>query len=99
MSRYVLTALAMADVNEIVEYIRKDNPQAVLRTVRRLRDTMRRLAQSPELGHLRQDLAAEPLCFFPVYSYLIVYCPAPRPLEIIRVLHAARDLESILKKP
>jgi antitoxin ParD1/3/4/toxin ParE1/3/4 len=99
MSRYVLTPLAMADVDEIVQYIQADNPRAALRTVRKLRDAMRQLARTPGMGHLRQDLADEPLRFFPVYSCLIVYRPDTRPLEMIRVLHASRDLKSILKKP
>ena len=34
--------------------------------------------------------------FFLVYSYLIVYRHETKPLQIIRVLHAARDVQSIL---
>jgi antitoxin ParD1/3/4/toxin ParE1/3/4 len=35
--------------------------------------------------------------FWPVYSYLIVYSPDTRPLEIVRVLHGARDIAPILE--
>jgi plasmid stabilization system protein ParE len=34
--------------------------------------------------------------FFLVYSYLIVYRHEAKPLQIVRVLHAARDVQSIL---
>lgn len=54
------------------------------------------LAQSPGLGHTRDDLTSLPLRFWPVFSYLIVYDPARRPIEIVRVLHGARDLRRIL---
>jgi antitoxin ParD1/3/4/toxin ParE1/3/4 len=36
--------------------------------------------------------------FWAVYSYLIVYDPASRPLTIVAVLHGARDVERLLKQ-
>ena len=48
------------------------------------------------MGHLREDLAREPLRFWPVYSYLIIYRPDSRSLEIVRVLHGARDVKNLL---
>ena len=59
---------------------------------------MRRLAETPGLGHVREDLAAiDPaLRFWPVYSYLIVYRAETAPLEVVRVLHGARDVRRIL---
>jgi plasmid stabilization system protein ParE len=43
---------------------------------------MRKLAEYPGMGHLREDLADEPLRFWPLYSYLIIYRAAARPIEI-----------------
>ena len=60
---------------------------------------MRRLAEFPRTGHFREDLADKSLRFWPVYSYLIVYRPESRPLQIIRVLHGARDVRRILESP
>lgn len=51
-----------------------------------------RLAQMPGMG-LREDLTDEPLRFWPVYSYLIIYRPETQPLEIVRILHGARSKE------
>lgn len=96
MSRFVLTPAARADLEEIVDFIREDNPDAARRVLRELRDSMRKLAGLPEMGHFRRDLCDEPLRFWSVYSYLIVYRPETRPLEILRVLHSARDVQSIL---
>jgi antitoxin ParD1/3/4/toxin ParE1/3/4 len=56
------------------------------------------LASNPESGHLRQDLTPLPVKFWPVFSYLIVYDPAARPVAIVRVLHGRRDVESILRR-
>lgn len=57
---------------------------------------MKNLAKSPGIGHLREDLADRRHRFFLKYSYLIVYRYETIPLQIIRVLHATRDIQSIL---
>jgi antitoxin ParD1/3/4/toxin ParE1/3/4 len=57
---------------------------------------MVRLAKNPGLGHWREDLTDKRHRFFLVYSYLIVYRHETKPLQIIRVLHAARNVQSIL---
>jgi plasmid stabilization system protein ParE len=36
------------------------------------------------------------LRFWTVYSYLIIYRAEARPLEIVRVLHASRDIQKLL---
>jgi plasmid stabilization system protein ParE len=37
--------------------------------------------------------------FWAVFSYLIVYDPAKKPIEIVRVLHGKRDVKEILTSP
>jgi antitoxin ParD1/3/4/toxin ParE1/3/4 len=54
------------------------------------------LGREPGAGHVREDLTSTPVKFWPVYSYLIVYDPETRPIQIIRVLHGMRDVEEIL---
>jgi plasmid stabilization system protein ParE len=34
--------------------------------------------------------------FLPVYSYLIVYRPESKPLQVVAILHGYRDVEQIL---
>jgi plasmid stabilization system protein ParE len=46
---------------------------------------------------MREELADPRHRFFLVYSYLIVYRFETKPLQVLRVLHAARDVENILK--
>jgi plasmid stabilization system protein ParE len=96
MSRFVLTPAARGDLEEIVDFIAKDSPDAAQRVRRELQDSMRKLARTPEMGHFRKDLCAEPLRFWQVYSYLIIYRSETRPLQILRVLRAARDVRTIL---
>jgi antitoxin ParD1/3/4/toxin ParE1/3/4 len=97
MARYVLTTLAATDIRAIVQYIRQRSPRAAKTVRAQLRAAMSKLAAFPGMGHLREDVADEPLRFWSVYSFLLVYRPETKPLEIVRVVHGARDLESIFK--
>jgi plasmid stabilization system protein ParE len=63
-----------------------------------IHDAVGKLAESPDIGHTREDLTDRPVKFWAVYSYLIVYDPASRPLTIVAVLHGARDVERLLKQ-
>ena len=64
--------------------------------LRELRGAFRFLAANPEAGHRREDLTDAPVKFWSVFSYLIIYDPAKRPIEILKVVHAARDIPSLL---
>jgi plasmid stabilization system protein ParE len=48
------------------------------------------------MGHYRADLSEEPLCFWTVRSFLIIYRREKRPIEIARVIHGSRDVAAIL---
>ena len=51
-----------------------------------------------EAGHRRRDLTSAEVRFFPVYSYLIVYRPETKPLEIVTILHGRRDVAAVLRE-
>jgi plasmid stabilization system protein ParE len=51
----------------------------------------------PLSGHRREDLTDQPVRFWSVYSYVIVYDPDTQPLQIVRILHSARDVRCILR--
>ncbi|MBI3782844.1 MAG: type II toxin-antitoxin system RelE/ParE family toxin [Deltaproteobacteria bacterium] len=95
---YVLTPLARADLREIVRFIAKRNPDAARRVRGELEQAMVRLAEHPDMGHVRDDLAPATYRFWPVYSYLIIYRPNTTPMQVIRVWHGAQltpDLPNI----
>ena len=96
MKRFILTPRAQQDIYDIWEYIADDNLGAADRVLDALEKAMVELAKSPGLGHSREELSDQRHRFFLVYSYLIVYRHETKPLQIIRVLHAPRDVQSIL---
>ena len=97
MNRYLISPAAKSDLIEIRDYLATQGSRRVAaRVLRELRDAMQRLADMPGIGHLRLDLADEVLRFYRVYKYLIVYRPDSKPVAIVRVLHGARDVRSII---
>ena len=96
MKRFILTPRAKQDVNDIWDYIANDNIEAADRVLDALDNAMIKLAKNPGIGHRRDELTDKRHRFLLVYSYLIVYRHETKPLQIIRVLHAARDVQSIL---
>ena len=97
MTSFRLSPEARRDIKEVWAYIARDNIGAATRVRCEIRDACRRLAQHPYTGHRRGDLTTrEDVLFWPVYSYLIIYRPDKKPLEILRVLHGNRDVTRIL---
>ena len=94
---FLLSSEADKDFERITDYLIENvSEETALQVIERLEDAMDKLAASPEMGHLREDLAPEPLRFWYVKPHLIIYRPNSSPLEIVRVLHASRDVAAIL---
>ena len=98
MRRFRLAPEARGDIKDIWSLIARDSVEAAARVREEIRNSCRRLAQHPYIGHKRDDLTTrEDVLFWPVYSYLIIYRPHTRPLEILRVLHGKRDVKRLLR--
>jgi len=94
---FVVSPLAARDLDDIWNYLADDNLEATDRVLLGLEKAMNKLAKRPGVGHLREDLADRRHRFFLVYSYLIAYRQETKPLQIIRVMHAARDIQTLLE--
>jgi len=98
MSRYILAPQAAQDLIDIWRYIREQSSVTIAdRVERTIRDRMGFLSSHPRAGHWRRDMTSQNVKFFSVYSYLIVYKPDTKPLQIVSILYARRDVEKILK--
>ena len=99
MIAYQLTPLAVDDLFEIWSYIAHDNTEAANAVEGAIHRACALLAQAPLAGRMRADLTHLPLRFWfvqPYRNYVIVYDPATKPLQIIRVLHGARNIHALL---
>jgi toxin ParE1/3/4 len=97
MKPFILTPRAEQDVSDIWDYIADDSIEAADRVLEALEKALYKLAKNPGIGHMREESADRRHRFFPVYSYMIIYRFETKPLQVIRVLHAARDVQSILR--
>lgn len=99
MTRYRFTPQAIDDLFEIWSYIAQDNPQAADRVEEAIYEACELLADSPLAGTIRKDLTSLPVRFWLVpqsSNYFIVYDPGAKPLKVIRILHRARNIPSII---
>jgi len=85
------TPEAERDLLTIWLSIAQDSPRAADGVLDILDEKFRLLAGQPALGPSREDLA-DGLRMFPTGRYLIFYRPAPDGIDVIRVLHSARDI-------
>ncbi len=98
--RLRISRQADADLDEIAETIGADNPVAAVDVLDKLQATFWLLAEHPEIGTLREDIAANIRMFSPskpASSYIIFYYPLPDGVEISDVIHGARDWLDLFK--
>jgi antitoxin ParD1/3/4/toxin ParE1/3/4 len=96
ISRYVLAPEAAFDLVEIWRYIKRQSTTKLADRVELvIREKTVFLAGNPGAGHWRKNLTDEAVKFFPVYSYLIVYRPDTKPLQVVSILHGRRNVEQI----
>ena len=93
--KFQLLHAALDDLDSIYSWVTEHfGPVAAASTYERLFSEFALLADFPRLGRERPEITARPLRFFLSGHYWIVY-EAESPLLIHRLLHPARDMESI----
>jgi len=85
------SVLAEQDLDEIWLYIAPDNITAADALIDKIAEKCALLAAHPELGRTRPEIM-EDVHSFAVGNYILFYRPQPGGIELVRVLHGARDL-------
>ena len=94
MIPYLIAPLAQADLEEIWRYVARDNPRAADRLLAKFRDKFLLLAGQPEIGERREDLRPN-LRAFTAGKYVIYFRPGKDAIEVVRVLHSARNVRAL----
>ncbi len=91
--------LAFADLAEIWSFIADDSETQADRFLELVEAKLNLLATQPRMGKLRDDLIPE-LRSFPIGRYIVYFFPASDGIDLVRVLHSARDigLDSFLEE-
>ena len=92
---YRLAPLAIADLDQIATYIRERNRSAAFKLISQFERQFELLSERPRIGRARPDLRPE-LRSWPHRSYIVLYRAIEGGIEIIRVVHGARDLVAVL---
>ena len=89
--RLIFAPLAVADLEEIGDYIALDDPPRALSFIRELRAQCRKMLDNPLAFPAREDLAPG-LRVLPYGQYLVFYRPMDATVRIERILDGARDV-------
>lgn len=91
MPRIVKSRLSREDYLEIWLYVARDNPAAADRLIQQFDHNLDALARAPMIGRSEEEYSQGLRCF-PVGNYLIFYRPIEGGIELVRLLHGARDI-------
>lgn len=91
MARAVVCSEAREDMAEIWSHIAADNEGAADREIASFHERSTTLAENPMAGRSRAEL----LPSLPAGSYTIFYYSQEDGVEIVRVIHGARDITTL----
>jgi toxin ParE1/3/4 len=95
--RLVIMPLAEQDIEVIGDYIARDDPARAVSFVGELREQCMRIADNP-LGYRERPELAPGLRSCAHGNYVIFFDASPDVVEVVRVLHGARDLPTVLSE-
>ena len=93
--RYRVSSQARKDLAEIWLFIAQDDLDSADNFIELLVSRFPMLAKSPQMGRGRNELS-DGVRSFPVDRYLIFYRLDAKGIEIVRVIHSGRDIDSLL---
>jgi toxin ParE1/3/4 len=91
-----LSEQAEADLDDLWAYIAANNPDAADRMVDAVLDGSRTHARFPNMGQNRDELRTG-LRSFIVSPFVVFYRAVDDTIEVLRVLHGARDIARIIE--
>lgn len=94
MGSVIYSPASLADLGDIWHYVANDSTIQADRLLARFRAKLEHLARWNTLGRPRPELS--PRCrSFPIGKYCIYYRPTDDGIELLRLLHSARDIRQI----
>ena len=95
-NRYELTEPARNDLKNTWAYIAENNPSAADKFMREFAKKFQLLADNPKIGRAHDEYVLD-LRSFPYKDYTVFYFPIENGVEIYRILHGARDIDSLFE--
>ena len=92
----VRTDQAEIDLAEILDYLDERSPQTAERLATAIDDRSKLLSQLPLLGRTREELGPG-LRSIVVEQYVLFYRVTATAVQVLRILHGARDIDTIMR--
>mgnify|MGYP001306888197 CR=1 FL=1 len=99
MTRIVWTEPAVADLQAIVDYIGRDSELYASATAERIVAAVGQLERFARSGRVVPEARSALIREIIVGSYRVIYRARPGLVEVLAVVHAARDLGGVPRKP
>jgi toxin ParE1/3/4 len=96
MARVVRSNRAQHDLEDILDYLDRQGGDAADRFAAKLDEACELHAMRPQIGAKAEEYAPN-LRHFTVWNYAIFYRPAVDGIEIIRIIHGARDIPKLFE--
>jgi toxin ParE1/3/4 len=96
VSHLRISPLANSDLIEIWSYIADDSVANADAFIDKIHEALQTLSRQPGLGRRREELAPG-LQSFAFGRYIVFYRVVGNEIEIVRVLHGARDISNIFE--
>ncbi len=97
MAKIVKRPRAELDLLDIWGYIADDSLDRADEFLDRLEGKLQALARNPGLGRRRDELLPG-LQSFPLGNYVVFYQVIENGIDVIRILHGARDVEDLFRQ-
>lgn len=97
MNRYRLAEQAKLDLGEMWLFVEKRSRRGARRLLDELHARFSDLADSPGLGPACEQFGADWRKSI-VGKYVIFYRPVAEGIEVLRILHGARNIEALLRE-
>jgi toxin ParE1/3/4 len=97
MAKVLFTPLAHEDLQIIWDYLAEEASEETADGILDfIQEKCERIAAYPMAGKIRYELLAN-LRSFVVKSYVVFYIPLSDGIDVLRVLHSARDIERVFE--
>jgi toxin ParE1/3/4 len=95
MMRLRISSLARLDLDIVYDRIAADKPGAARGWLNRTMEQFTRLARNPQIGEARDEIRPS-LRSISHGNYVIYFRSREAEVEIVRILHGARDVQDLL---
>ena len=96
MSRVIRSDQAQADLEGIFDYLDSQSTQAADRFAVKFEQSCELHSAHPLIGASAEEYARN-LRYFTVWNYAIFYRPVDDGIELIRIIHGARDIPKLFE--